>query len=96
MPPRTAPVRTRVRGVFNRGPLDNEMLDADVSGLIRFYRDRGYLDARDRRITPSPDGREAIVTFVIDEGRSTRSATSSSGPGVRGPDAEHLAAESSA
>lgn len=65
---RTA-VRSRVRGVFSRGPLDNDALDADVASIIRYYRDRGYLDVRaDRRITPSPDGREAIVTFVIDEG----------------------------
>lgn len=65
---RTA-VKSKVRGLFNRGPLDNDTLDADVAGLIRFYRDRGYLDVRaDRRITPSPDGREAIVTFVVDEG----------------------------
>lgn len=62
-------VRSRVRGVFSRGPLDNEMLDADVAAIVRFYRDRGYLDVRaDRRITPSPDGREAIITFVVDEG----------------------------
>jgi outer membrane protein insertion porin family len=62
-------INTKVRGIFNRGPLDNEVLDADVAAIVRFYRDRGYLDVRaDRRITPSPDGREAIVTFVIDEG----------------------------
>jgi len=65
---RTA-ITTRVRGIFNRGPLDNDTLDADVASLVRYYRDRGYLDVRaDRRITPSPDGREAIVTFLIDEG----------------------------
>ncbi len=37
---------------------------------MRFYRDRGYLDVRaDRQVRPSPNGREAIVTFLIDEGR---------------------------
>jgi outer membrane protein insertion porin family len=62
-------ITTKVRGIFNRGPLDNETLDADVSALVRFYRDRGYLDVRaDRRITPSPNGREAIVTYLIEEG----------------------------
>ncbi len=62
-------IKTKVRGIFNRGPLDNETLDADVIALVRFYRDRGYLDVRaDRRITPSPNGREAIVTYLIEEG----------------------------
>ncbi len=62
-------ITTKVRGIFNRGPLDNEILDADVNALVKFYRDRGYLDVRaDRRITPSPNGREAIVTYLIEEG----------------------------
>ncbi|MCC6428702.1 MAG: BamA/TamA family outer membrane protein [Phycisphaerales bacterium] len=56
--------------IFRRGPLDDELLDTDVAALIDFYRDRGYLDVRvDRIVRPSPNGREAIVTFVIDEGR---------------------------
>lgn len=56
--------------IFRRGPLDDEVLDSDVAALIDFYRDRGYLDVRvDRVVRPSPNGREAIVTFVIDEGR---------------------------
>ncbi|MFG0275905.1 MAG: outer membrane protein assembly factor BamA [Phycisphaerales bacterium] len=62
-------IQTRKRGLFSKGPLDEETLERDVAELIRFYRDFGYLDARaDRRITPSPNGREAIITFVIDEG----------------------------
>jgi len=62
-------IRTKERGLFAKGPLDEETLDRDVAEIIRFYRDQGHLDARaDRRITPSPNGREAIVTFVIDEG----------------------------
>ncbi|MBL8964065.1 MAG: BamA/TamA family outer membrane protein, partial [Phycisphaerae bacterium] len=56
--------------IFRRGPLDDNMLDTDVSALVDFYRDRGYLDVRvDRIVRTSPNGREAIVTFVIDEGR---------------------------
>ena len=65
---RTA-VRTKVAGLFETGPLDDEVLDQDVASIIAFYRERGYLDVRvDRRITESPNLREAIVTFLIDEG----------------------------
>lgn len=54
---------------FDRGRIDNDVLSDDVSALVTFYRDNGYLDVRcDRVITPSRDGKEAIVTFVIDEG----------------------------
>lgn len=62
-------VNTKTAGLFERGPIDNEVLDRDVGSIIRFYRDRGYIDARaDRQITPSPDGKEAIVTFIVEEG----------------------------
>jgi outer membrane protein insertion porin family len=45
------------------------VLADDKAALIRYYRDRGYLDARaDARIQPSPNGREASITFFIDEG----------------------------
>lgn len=62
-------LRTKTAGLFETGPLDNTVLEQDVATLARFHRDRGYLDVRtDREITPSPDGKEAIVTFLIDEG----------------------------
>lgn len=62
-------IKTEEAWLFVRGQLDNEVLADDVSALITYYRDRGYLDVRcDRLITPSPDGREAIVTFIIEEG----------------------------
>jgi outer membrane protein insertion porin family len=55
--------------IFRSGLLDDAQLDRDAASLIDFYRDRGYLDARaDKRVQPSPNGREAIVTFLIDEG----------------------------
>lgn len=61
-------IKTREAWLLDSGPLDDEVLDADVGELVRYYRDRGYLNARvDRSVLPSPDGREAIVTFVIDE-----------------------------
>lgn len=55
--------------IFEKGPLDDQILQEDVASLVGFYRDRGYLDVRvDKAIRPSPNGREAIVTFVVDEG----------------------------
>lgn len=62
-------VTTKVAGLFQQGPLIENTLQSDIAQLTRFYRDAGYLDARvDRDVLISPDGREAIVTFLIDEG----------------------------
>lgn len=62
-------VETRKAGLFRRGQIDEDTLSTDVGALVGFYRDRGYLDVRaDRVVRTSPDGREAIVTFLIDEG----------------------------
>ncbi len=62
-------IKTSESGIFNRGPLDESVLRADERALARFYKDRGYLDARvGSLVTTSPDSREAIVTFYIDEG----------------------------
>jgi outer membrane protein insertion porin family len=55
--------------ILERAPLDDEVLREDAANLVRFYRDRGYLDVRiGTRIQPSPDGREVIVSFILDEG----------------------------
>lgn len=55
--------------IFEKGPLDDEILKADVASLVRFYRDRGYLDVRvGSRVQPAPNGKEALVSFLIDEG----------------------------
>lgn len=62
-------IETTEAWLLNRGRLDDDQLDSDVQTIIRFYRNRGYLEARaDRIVRPSPNGREAAVTFVIDEG----------------------------
>jgi outer membrane protein insertion porin family len=62
-------IRTRRAWLLGRGLLDDDRLESDVSALIAFYRDRGRLSVRaDRVVRPSKDGREASVTFVIDEG----------------------------
>lgn len=62
-------LKTVTAGIFDSGPVDNEALDQDVATLLRFYQDRGYLDVRaDRQLVFSPNGREAIVRFLIEEG----------------------------
>jgi outer membrane protein insertion porin family len=55
--------------LFKTGALDNDKLDEDLASVIKFFKDRGHLDVRaDRTLTISPNGREAIVTFIVDEG----------------------------
>ncbi len=62
-------VRTRTAWLLGKGLLDEDRLDSDVAALIDYYRDRGHLSVRaDRVVRLSRDGREASVTFVIDEG----------------------------
>ncbi|MBL0927957.1 MAG: BamA/TamA family outer membrane protein [Phycisphaerales bacterium] len=62
-------LNTKLWGLFNKGAVDDQVLDRDVRQLITAYRDRGFLDVRvSRRIQPSLDGKEAIVVFLIDEG----------------------------
>jgi outer membrane protein insertion porin family len=64
-----AELDTRVAGIFNRGVLDESVLDADVAAIIAAYRNRGYLDVRaSRSVQIAGNNREAIVTFLIDEG----------------------------
>lgn len=61
-------LKTREAWLLDSGPLDTEVVDQDVGTLVKYYKDRGYLNARvDKTIQASPDGKEAIVTFVIDE-----------------------------
>jgi outer membrane protein insertion porin family len=51
------------------GELDDDVLENDVAAIVKYYKDRGYLDARCAPIlTPSPDGREVLVEFQVDEG----------------------------
>ncbi|MGQ0627285.1 MAG: outer membrane protein assembly factor BamA, partial [Phycisphaerales bacterium] len=62
-------IKTEESGIFQSGTLDDNLLDQDVAAIIKFYKDRGYLDARvDRRIQPAPNGRECAVNFLIEEG----------------------------
>lgn len=62
-------IKTKKSNIFRRGQLDDGILDVDIGNLITFYRDRGYLDVRtDRLVQPAPNGREAIITYLIEEG----------------------------
>ncbi len=62
-------LKTEEADWFTSGTLDDNLLDQDVAEIIKFYKDRGHLDVRaDRQVRPSPDGKEAIVTFLVDEG----------------------------
>jgi outer membrane protein insertion porin family len=63
-------IKTEEANWFVTAPLDDEVLDRDVAAIVKFYQDRGYLDVRvSRRVQPSPDSKEAIVTFIIEEGK---------------------------
>lgn len=65
----TSAIKTTTWGIFDSAPVDEAHLDRDVAALVDFYRDRGYLDVRaDRQVVFSPNGREAIVKFLFEEG----------------------------
>lgn len=66
-----AQVRSRTYfWLIRDGALSRQRLDADVARIRQFYIDRGYLDVQvGRRIELSPDHRNAIVVFMVDEGR---------------------------
>lgn len=64
---------TAIKLVFfylREGELDKERLDADAARIRELYHEQGYLDAQvGRRIDLSPDQKEAVVVFVIEEGK---------------------------
>lgn len=63
-------VSSKTKGILERAPLDDRKIEADVTAIVDFYRDRGYLDIRaSRTILPSPNGKEAVITFLVDEGK---------------------------
>lgn len=62
-------IKTTEAWIFDKGVIDDTVLDGDVAAIVKFYLDRGYLDVRaSRRVQPSPDGHEAIITFLVEEG----------------------------
>ncbi len=66
----SAEIKTSVSVPFlRRGELDEYVLDNDVASLVKFYLDRGFLEARvGSVITQSTDNRSANVLFQIEEG----------------------------
>ncbi len=90
-------VRTKPASWFRTAPYDPRQLGDDAGSIVRYYVDRGYLDARaDWRATPSPNGREVIVEYLIVEGPlyTLRSVVgvSADGSGLGVFDDEQLAA----
>jgi outer membrane protein insertion porin family len=62
-------VETRTANLFKKGQIDDNELDNDVGSLIQFYRNHGFLDVRaGYRIQPAPNGKEAIIIFLVEEG----------------------------
>lgn len=62
-------VSTKTANLFRKGGLNEDSLDADVTSLIQFYTAEGFLNVRvDRQLTIAPNGKEAVATFLIDEG----------------------------
>jgi len=56
--------------IFKDGSLSREQLDLDAARVRDFYRDRGYLEAQVARdIDLSPNQRDAVVVFRVEEGR---------------------------
>jgi len=54
---------------LRRGELNEQILDADVLSLKRFYINRGFRDVRVSYSDPlSPNDKEASVVFLIEEG----------------------------
>lgn len=70
-----AELRSKIRSktyipILRSGSLGREQLDQDAAVLREYYRSRGYLDAQvGRRIDLSNDQKDAVVVFLIDEGR---------------------------
>ncbi|MFG0306720.1 MAG: outer membrane protein assembly factor BamA [Phycisphaerales bacterium JB040] len=62
-------LETKTSGLFRKGALEDDQLDTDIANLIDYYKDRGFLDVRAAYdIQPAPNGKEAIVTYLIEEG----------------------------
>ncbi len=56
--------------ILQKGDLNREQLELDSAGVRDFYRSRGFLDAQvGRRIDLSPNEKDAVVVFLIEEGQ---------------------------
>src|SRR5262249_31439415 len=56
--------------LFVSGSFDPDQLEQDVASLRQFYENHGFFDVRvGRKVVVSPDQREVMVEFVVDEGQ---------------------------
>ncbi len=67
-------VSVKKKGFLRKGRFNREQLDVDVAGLVSFYRNQGYKDAKAQLRDPlfSADGQEVQITFEIEEGPQYR------------------------
>ncbi len=62
-------IKTSEAWLFDKGAIDNDVLDIDIAAITSYYHDRGYLDVDvNRKFIISANQREAIVEFDIHEG----------------------------
>lgn len=62
-------IETSEAWLLSKGKLEDVQLDQDAATLTKFYKNRGYLEARvGHRTIPSPNGKEAQVVFIVEEG----------------------------
>jgi outer membrane protein insertion porin family len=62
-------LETRSATLIKKSPLVEESINSDIATIIDTYRANGFLDIRaDRSILVAPNGREAIITFIVEEG----------------------------
>jgi outer membrane protein insertion porin family len=64
---------TKSKGLFNSGIFEESKLAADREAILRYYNDRGYIDARivdvNREAAQDPKGQNLLtLTFYIEEG----------------------------
>lgn len=80
--------------ILQKGDLNREQLELDAASIRQFYQARGFLDAQvGRRIDLSPDEKDAVVVFLVEEGRrylvyQVRILPPESGPERLLPDAQ--------
>lgn len=55
--------------LFVSGTFDPDQLESDVASIREFYQNKGFFDVRvGRKVVVSPNQKEVMVTFVVDEG----------------------------
>ncbi len=63
-------IKTRRKGWFNSGFLQEDVLEEDVDRLVGFYRSEGYIDAQ---VSAGVDYQEnknrIVINFLVDEGK---------------------------